>query len=148
MNTYLWLGIMIVSIVIELATPSLVAIWFAPSALISMILSVFNVHVAVQIAVFVAVSAILMLLFYKKLKDNLDTKVEKTNLDAIIGKEGICEEDIGEMSPGRVKIGGMSWAAYTENGLVISKGDKIRVVSIDGVKLLCEKVQSKETISN
>ena len=148
MNTYIWLGIMIVSIIVEVATPSLVAIWFAPAALISMILSFFNIHVAIQIAVFVAVSAVLMLLFYKKLKDNLDSKIEKTNLDAIIGKVGVCEEDIGEMNPGRVKVGGMSWSAFTENGAVINKGEKIRVISIEGVKLLCEKAEEKTTIYN
>ncbi len=147
MEVYIWLGIAIVSVIAEMATAGLAAIWFAPAALISMVLAILKVPVSVQIPVFIIVSGLLMLLFYKKIKDNIDKKSEKTNLDAIIGKEGVAEEDIPQRGLGRVKIGGISWSAYIKNDSEpIKKGEYVKVLAIDGVKLLVERltVESQE----
>lgn len=149
MNTYIWLAVMICSVLIEFCTSGLVAVWFAAAAFVSMMLSVFGTHVGVQIGAFVAVSVILIIFFYKKLKDNISAKSEKTNIDALIGKEGIAEEDIEDMKPGRVKISGMSWLAYiSKDSCPIKQGDRIVVLGIDGVKLHCEKVQQEQTVNN
>ncbi len=147
MEVYIWLGIAIVSVIAEMSTAGLAAIWFAPAALISMVLAILKVPVSVQIPVFIIVSGLLMLLFYKKIKDNIDKKSEKTNLDAIIGKEGVAEEDIPQRGLGRVKIGGISWSAYIKNDSEpIKKGEYVKVLAIDGVKLLVERltVESQE----
>ena len=139
MDTYIWLGIAIISVIAEITTAGLAAIWFAPAALLSMILSLFGTPISVQIPVFIIVSGLLMLLFYKKIKDNIDKKSEKTNLDALIGKEALVEEDIPIRQTGRVKVGGISWAAYTKNcSYPIKKGDYVKIISIDGVKLEVE----------
>ena len=76
METYIWLAIAIISVIVEVTTSGLAAIWFAPAALLSMVLAIFKVPISVQIPVFVIVSAVLMLLFYKKVKDNIDKKSE------------------------------------------------------------------------
>lgn len=148
METYIWLGIAVISVIVEISTSGLAAIWFAPAALISMVLAILKLPVMVQISVFVIVSGILMLLFYKKLKDNIDQKAEKTNLDAIIGKEGVAEQDIPNRGIGRIKVGGISWSAYISNDAQpVSKGDYVKVLGIDGVKLLVEKIQENQPIT-
>ena len=140
METYIWLGIALVSVLVEMATAGLAAIWFAPAAIISMVLAICGLPLSVQISVFIVASGLFMLLFYKKLRDNIENKTEKTNLDAIIGKEGIAEEDIMPRGTGRIKVGGISWSAYTDkNALPITKGDYVKILAIDGVKLLVEK---------
>lgn len=144
MEAYIWLGIAIISVIVEITTTGLMAIWFAPAALLSMILSLFGAPVSVQIPVFVVVSGLLLLLFYKKIKENIDKKSEKTNLDALIGKEALVEEDIPERETGRVKVGGISWAAHTKSGhAAIKKGEYVRIVAIDGVKLEVEALEAK-----
>ena len=146
MEVYIWLGIAIISVLVEISTAGLAAIWFAPAALLSMLLAIFNVPVSVQIPVFIIVSGLLMLIFYKKIKENIDKVSEKTNIDALIGKEGVAEEDILPRSIGRVKVNGMSWSAYINNdSQPVSKGEVVEIIAIDGVKLL---VQRSKTESN
>lgn len=145
MEIYIWLAIAIISVLVEISTAGLAAIWFAPAALLSMLLAIFNVPVSVQIPVFVVVSGLLMLIFYKKIKENIDKESEKTNIDALIGKEGIAEEDILPRSVGRVKVGGISWSAYISvDAQPIMKGEYVKVLAIDGVKLRVEKPDIKE----
>lgn len=86
-----------------------------------------------------------MLLFYKKLRDHIQLKTEKTNLDAVISSEAIVEEDIFPHKPGRVKIGSISWSAFISNDSEpLYKDDICRVIKIEGVKVLVEKVTVKE----
>ena len=87
MEIYIWLGIAIASLILEVATSGLATIWFVPSALVSMVLALFKVPVSIQIASFIVLSALMIVLFYKKLKENIEKKSEKTNIDALIGKE-------------------------------------------------------------
>lgn len=94
-----------------------------------------------------------MILFYKKLRDLIDVKTEKTGIDALIGKEAVAEEDINYLKPGRVMVNGMSWSAYIKkDDDEIKKGEVVTVLSIDGVKLYCRKLvqsrQLEETITN
>ncbi len=142
MNLYawIWLAVVVLSVVFEASTSTLIAIWFAPSAILCIILAVLGVPLPVQITVFVVLSGLLMILFYRKLKTHIASKSEKTNLDAIIGKTGIVEEDIKPDFPGRVKVNSISWSAYVkDDGEEIKKGEKVKILSINGVKLLCEK---------
>lgn len=143
MGIYAWLIIFALAIFAEASTNALIAIWFAPSALICMLLSVLKVNIGVQISVFIILSVVLMLLFYKKLRDNIASKSEKTNLDALIGKTAIVEEDIEPYGVGRVKVGGISWSAYSENETeIIRKGEHVTIKEISGVKLLCERIKT------
>ena len=138
---YIYSAIIILSLIIEASTSILVAIWFIPGALSGILLSLLNVNIPTQIVVFFVVSFTLMVLFYKKLRDIIASKTEKTNIDALIGKEAVAEEDISYLKPGRVKVNGMSWSAYIKKGdEEIKKNDTVRILSIDGVKLLCQKL--------
>ena len=72
--TILWAVLFIVALVIEAQTAELVAIWFVPGILISLVLSFFGVYEWVQILVFAAVSLVLLVLaftvFRKKILKN------------------------------------------------------------------------------
>ncbi len=143
MEIYAWLIVFAAALFIEGMTNTLIAVWFAPSALICLALSLFGVPLWAQITVFVMLSALLMLLFYKKLRDNIAAKSEKTNLDAIIGKTAVVEEDIEPLGVGRVKVGGISWSAYiAPDASTVTKGEYVIIKEINGVKLLCEKVET------
>jgi len=140
MEIYIYAAIIVLSLVVEASTSALVAIWFVPSAILGIVLSLLNVPATVQIIVFFILSGVLMALFYKKLRDIITVKTEKTGIDALIGKEAVAEEDISPHNPGRVKVDGMSWSAYIQNdGEEIKKGDIVTILEIHGVKLLCKK---------
>ena len=69
---------------------------------------------------------------YNKIKNN-----EQTNLDRIIGMKGIVTEAITTNNMGEVKVDGKKWSAYSSND--ISKGEYVKVLLIDSVKLKVEK---------
>lgn len=137
-----WMIVFIVLILLELMTVNLVSIWFALGALASFALSFFINNVTLQIATFVAVSAISLLLtkdFVKKIRGN---KVVATNLDRVIGQIGIVTEEINKLEPGEVKVDGKRWSAISSEKIKV--GSKVEILSIDGVKLNVKEVKEED----
>jgi len=63
----------------------------------------------------------------------------KTNIDAIIGRQGIVLKSIAKNVDGLVKIGYEQWRARAEED--IKQGDEIVVTSVSGVTLIVEKIK-------
>ena len=63
----------------------------------------------------------------------------KTNIDAIIGRQGIVLKSIARNVDGRVKVGNEQWRARAEED--IKEGDEIVVTSVSGVTLIVEKIK-------
>ena len=63
----------------------------------------------------------------------------KTNIDAIIGRQGIVLKSIAKNVDGLVKVGNEQWRARAEED--IKKGDEIVVTSVSGVTLIVEKIK-------
>ena len=70
-------------------------------------------------------------------RKKINTKKVCTNLDRIIGMKGVVTSDITKNDIGEVKVDGKLWSAYSSSN--ISKGEYIKVLSIDSVKLKVEK---------
>lgn len=137
MDWIFWLVLVIVLSVIEIATVSLVSIWFVASGIVVMILSFFICDVAIESTIF-AIVGIILLLVTRPIVARLKSKDNaKTNLDRIIGEDAIVTEDITKNTVGEVKIDGKRWSAISKNKCLI--GDTVKVLKIDGVKLIVEK---------
>ncbi len=63
----------------------------------------------------------------------------KTNIDAIIGRQGIVLKSIAKNVDGLVKVGNEQWRARAEED--IKEGDEIVVTSVSGVTLIVEKIK-------
>ncbi len=141
--TVVWAAIFVAALIVESQTAELVAIWFLPGALISLVLSFFNVPVWIQVTVFVLLSAVLMVLAFKFFRRLLLKNVgkTKTDTDLLIGKQARVEEDINNAQmQGAVKIDGKIWSArMAEDSQTASVGEFVTVESISGVKLICKK---------
>ena len=61
----------------------------------------------------------------------------KTNLDRVIGMQGIVTEKITKNSPGEVKVDGKRWMAISDK--TINVDNDVKILEIDGVKLKVEK---------
>ena len=61
----------------------------------------------------------------------------KTNIDTIIGKTGIVQQDIVRDKDGLVKVGNEQWRARSEES--IKEGEGITVTGISGVTLTVKK---------
>ena len=104
--TYIWLAVLIVSILVEAGTMGLVSIWFAAGALAAWVLAMLGVGELVQCAVFVAVSALLLIFTRPLVKKYLTPKIQPTNVDAVIGREGVVDPDdrhVGRHGAGKTR---------------------------------------------
>ena len=132
---YFWLGLIIVLSIIEASTVGLVCVWYIISAMLALVISFFVEEFMIQFVIFALVGTILLISTRKFLKNKLVTK-EKTNLDRIIGMRGVVTEDIGDLVIGEVLVDGKRWSAIAD--VPIKKGEKVKIVKIEGVKLVVE----------
>lgn len=133
----LWLIIVILLTFLEVITINLVSIWFIASALVSLFLSFMIDSFYIEFAVFVLLGLVLMLITRPILLKKMPRKDVKTNLDRVIGTEGIVTEEIAKHKIGEVKVDGKHWSAISDTKIEV--GATIIVESIDGVKLCVRK---------
>lgn len=135
---FLWLIIFIVLIITELLTINLVTIWFAFGALLALVVEVIFSNIVLDIITFVITSFLLIILTKPIIGRLKVKKIEATNLDMVINKIGIVTEDIKQDKIGEVKVLGKRWSAYSNTE--IKNDEKVKILSIDGVKLKVEKI--------
>ena len=133
----IWFVAFLLLLIIEIVTINLVTIWFAFGAIAAMITTMFTDSILIQVIVFLVVSVVSLLLTKPVMKAFKKFDVQPTNSDRVIGKTGEIIKAISENEYGEVKVFGNVWTATSNQD--ISVGDKVKVVSIDGVKLIVEK---------
>lgn len=132
----LWSIVAIIAIVAEIATQQLVSIWFAAGSIVSLILALCHVPTWVQIAVFVVVSLILLALTRPIAKKIYSFGIQNTN-HLEVGKIGRVIQPIdAEQGTGRVRVDGVDWIAISVNGTFIEKETSVKVLSVEGSKLI------------
>ena len=136
---WIWLGIIIVLTLLELATVNLVTVWYIASAIISLVLSIFIDSFFIQFLVFVIIGTIFLVTTRDYLIKLIGEKNEKTNLDRVIGMEGVVTEEISRNKPGEVKVDGKRWTAISSKKIKVDS--IVKILEIDGVKLKVEEVE-------
>lgn len=135
---FVWLGVTILAAIVEGLLPALVSIWFVPGGLAALIASMAGGSVGLQVALFLVVSALALVLTRPLVKRFQKEKAESTNADMVLGRSAVVTEDINNLlATGRVSVLGNSWAARSvEESAVIPKGETVTVERIEGVKLM------------
>ena len=137
-----WLMLLIVCLVVEANTVTLVSIWFAAGALTAMIASLCSAHLWLQVVLFFGVSIALLLLLRPAFRKFIKPKLTKTNIDAVIGAQGIVTENIDNIAAaGQVKVGAMYWSARSADNTPIAAGTLVTVEKIEGVKAMVTPVK-------
>ena len=140
--TLFWLAVLAICLIVEAATVTLASIWFAAGALAAMLTAQLQGGIAVQAAVFFAVSILCLVLLRPFARNMLKPKIVKTNADALIGSTGVVLTEIDNaLAQGQVKLEAMEWTARSTSGVVIPAGAKIRVDRIEGVKVFVSPVE-------
>ncbi len=138
----MWLILFVIFVIAEIATAGqLVSIWFCFGALAAMFVSMAGASFAWQAVVFIAVSIILLILT-KPLVKKLHGRIEVTNAGAVIGEQGVVIEKINNIEGvGAVKVQGKIWSARSsDENTVINEGAKVKILDIQGVKVIVEKI--------
>ena len=139
--TSVWLAAMVVLLIVEGLAPGLVTIWFALGALAAMISSLLGAPLWLQIVWFFLVSIVTLVLMRPFAKKYVNGRAVPTNADMVIGQECVVTEAIDNvLGQGAVSVGGKIWTARmaAAEGKA-PKGSVLRVLRIEGVKLIVEE---------
>lgn len=147
MTTVYWLIGAAVLLLIEIGTVSLTSIWFAGGAIAAAIASALGLSMILQVAVFIVVSIVLLVLTRPAAVKLLNSKIEKTNADALVGRKCRVAATIDPTVPsGTIIINDVEWSARPVDGeSVILEGTEVTIWEISGVKLMVEPVNKEET---
>jgi len=146
MMQYVWLAFVILFVVAECMTVGLVSIWFAGGSLVAMLLAMAGAGIGWQLFAFLLVSAGLLLATRPLAKKYINSKKEKTNYKSVIGEVAKVTETIDNYNQtGAAFADGKEWMARsTDNAVVIQKDALVKVVAIEGVKLMVEPYERTE----
>ena len=137
----IWLVLLVVFIVVELATLGLATIWFAGGALIAALAAMLGAPIFVQVVLFVLVSGIL-LVFTRPIAVKYFNKDRiKTNAESLVGMQAIVISEIDNLQgAGRVTINGVEWMGRNiDKSKTIPVGTVVIIRAIDGAKLIVEE---------
>lgn len=138
----LWAAAFVFFLVFEAVTVQLVSVWLALGSLLSLIVAIFfpEVPLWVQLLIFLVASVVSLLATRPAIKKLVKSKPE-TNAQLDVGKTVVVTETINnELSQGRAKLNGSYWTALSVNGDIIEEGATAKIVSIDGSKLIVERI--------
>jgi membrane protein implicated in regulation of membrane protease activity len=139
---WVWVILAAFFIVAEIFTAGFFLLFFGIGAAIAAILAFFNVGVAWQLFVFIVVSFVLFLLS-RKIADRVTPESPiKTGIDRLLGQIGVVMEDIEPMGvKGRVRIAREEWRAECEADVKIKRGKKVKVLRIEGTRVIVEPIE-------
>lgn len=136
-----WVVAIVVFIVLELATPSaLISIWFAVGSFAAFVLAWLGMELWVQIVLFFLVSIASMLVVRPMSTRYLRGNIVPTNADRFIGEIGVVVESIKDDKWGSIKVNGTQWSAVEVNHETVEIGGKVKIVAIEGAKMLVKKM--------
>ena len=137
-----WLVSMVIFIIAETATVSLVSIWFAAGSLLALVVALAGGSLAAQVIVFLAAAVVLLASLRPLVRKYLNPRLVRTNVDGIVGSTGIVTVSVNNIAAlGQVKIGGMEWSARSTSGSPLMEGTTVRVDRIEGVKVFVSPVE-------
>ncbi|MCC2254551.1 NfeD family protein [Ruminococcus sp. CLA-AA-H200] len=147
--TLIWFAVFLILFGIELITMGLTTIWFAIGALAVMALNLFGVdHIVIQLAVFLSLSCLLLIFTRKWAIRHFNPKVTLTNYEEYIGETVLITEKVDNLAQtGKGTVKGQEWTVRSkEDSQVIESGRLAKVIRIEGVKLIVEKIK-EDTLS-
>lgn len=141
MEPLIWLGLLAVLLVIEAVTVGLTTIWFAGGALVASVASYLGAGLTVQIALFLVVSALLLIFTRPLAMRYLNKGKTATNAKSLIGQKAVVTQDINNLAQkGQVRINDIEWTARTaDDSQKAAKGTVVEIKAIQGVKLIVEE---------
>ena len=147
MYAIIWLVLLVAFLIVEAVTVTTVSLWFAGGALAALVVALVSGPVWLQVALFLAVSAVLLACLRPLVRKHFTPKIHSTNVDAVVGQRGYVTVTIdNNAASGTVKLGGMEWTARSANGERIEAGTLVEVCRIEGVKAIVSPAEVTETV--
>ena len=141
---YFWIGMIIVTAVIEALTAGLTSLWVTGGAVVALVLALVKLPTWLQFLAFAAVSVALLAFTRPLFVNSLKKGIEKTNVDSVPGSEGVVTEAIKPIDgTGLVKVKGALWSAKSfDDKTEIGEGVRVTVIAVEGVKVVVKPAAS------
>ena len=136
-----WLAAMVIFIIAEATTVTLVSIWFAVGALGAILIALLGGGLTLQVTVFLALAIVLLIFLRGAVRKHFAPRITRTNVDSVIGATGIVVTPVNNIAAlGQVQINGVEWSARSTDGSHIGAGTLVKVDKIEGVKVFVSAV--------
>ena len=136
-----WLILLVVLVTGEAITVGLTFIWFAVGALGGLLVAVLGGAIWLQVVVFLALSALTLVLVRPAAAKLLTPGISPTNADRVLSQIALVTEEIDNIAEtGQVKLFGQVWSARSESGEIIPVQSRVRILRIEGVKVFVRLV--------
>lgn len=137
-----WISVLVVFLIAEAATVTMVSLWFAAGAVAALIVCLLGGSILGQTVVFLLVSAVMLTLLRPMVRKFVTPKLTRTNVDSVIGATGYVTAAVDNMkAEGQAKLGAMVWTARSTSGEIIPEGTLVKVDRIEGVKVFVTPVE-------
>ena len=143
-----WLVVMILFLILEMITISLVSIWFVGGSLAAFLVSFAVSNIWIEAGVFLGVSLVLLLLI-RPMARKLGVKQKdqiRSGAQALVGKRALVTETIDNLhATGAVQVNGQIWSAKAvDDDEIIRKDTVVMISEVDGVRLAVKKLEREK----
>lgn len=137
MAAVIWIALIVIFSVIEIATVGLTSIWFAGGAVAALLAYSAGLGTVWQFIIFVAVSLLLLVYTRPWAMKYLKPRLVKTNYEEAIDKNVCLTETVDNIKgTGTAVLNGQEWTARAaEEGKIFEAGSIVRVKEIRGVTM-------------
>lgn len=138
----MWMAFLIICLVVELITVGLTTIWLAGGALVAFILAAVGADFWIQLVAFFVVSFVLIFFTRPIAVKYFNPRRTRTNSEELIGEIIKVTRRIDNRSAeGTALAKGLEWSARAvSDDMIIEKDTLVKVIRIEGVKLIVEPV--------
>jgi membrane protein implicated in regulation of membrane protease activity len=133
-----WAIVAVVCLIVELSTGGFFVLCFALGAVVTAIVSIFDLSFYGQLFVFAVCSLLAVFLvrpFALKYFRNHKSPDRVSNADALMDRVGVVSTAIEANGFGRVAIDGDDWKAVSDDGGAVAQGARVKVVGRDSIIL-------------
>ena len=143
-----WLVVMILFLILEMITISLVSIWFVGGSLAAFLVSFAVSNIWIEAGVFLGVSLVLLFLI-RPMARKLGVKQKdqiRSGAQALVGKRALVTETIDNLhATGAVQVNGQFWSAKAvDDDEIIRKDTVVMISEVDGVRLAVKKLEREK----
>ena len=140
-----WVAGGLILSLLELVIPSFTILWFGLGGILVGLILVFlpNISLSVQLVLWLLFSCSFVWVWFKYVKPKGDRTRSGLSKEAVVGQIGMAIEAGGPYQNGKVRfqvslLGDDTWTYVSDQG--IERGDRVRVIDVEGQMLRVEKV--------
>lgn len=139
----IWFLVGVVLLLLELAIPGLIIIFFGAGAWITALcIKIFHIGINMQLLIFLISSLLFLVLLRRYLKEKFfgessATSNDETLEDEFIGKIALAETDLLPEVKGKISFKGTIWSAISDTE--IKSGESVKIIDKESITLFVTK---------